>query len=560
MDWKKFEIPIVIFLSIFIVGLTTSHLIAQYVARPSGHIFVGLAHYWEDLFYYFDQINQGANGAWLTSNNFTTEPYPQSFFYFNHVLIGKVGSQFGLSVQDTYNSSVLVLKFVFVLLSYKIIALIFLTNPLKRLLCFLIFLFSSSFPVVGITEEGELSVSSARVYRAANLVFSRFGNVPDALLRSITFLIAVILLFRMLSAVKDFRNRRIPFIVNLVVLSAVLILLTVSDPTKTVLLLISSGVYLLSKYIFEKKDIQTRKEFVRSIILLALAAIPSAIVVMVMFRAIDTDDIYRNALLWDIVEYQKQIGYMVSHPQYFVLAFGFLGIFYMLGLREFYLRNRTNIGRFCLYISLLSLILFFLPLYTIVPIPGFRFIFPVTYVFFSAVALEGLIFFQSKVRLIPFWIVIVLFFIPSAINITNRFKVNMRPLVEPDYHFAYIPDELYGGLQYLKNREPKKSVVLASPISSMDILIPGFTGKKTYSGHFLITKNSQFKDSQVSDFIYKWDAQKAEEFLRKNGIRFYMYTKYDGDVAQIKRDYPFLSIVYENPTVTVFEYKGLTDN
>jgi hypothetical protein len=131
----------------------------------------------------------------------------------------------------------------------------------------------------------------------------------------------------------------------------------------------------------------------------------------------------------------------------------------------------------------------------------------------------------------------------------------IQPVQEPDYHFTYIPDELYKGLVFLRTAEPRDGNVLASPYTSTDLMIPGIAGRYTYSGHSLTTYDSVKKDDQANRFFNQWaDTPSTHEFLTENNIRFIVVTKYSERLSDIKTYYPFLHVIFENPTVTIFRY------
>jgi len=87
------------------------------------------------------------------------------------------------------------------------------------------------------------------------------------------------------------------------------------------------------------------------------------------------------------------------------------------------------------------------------------------------------------------------------------------------------------------------------------LFIPGLTGKKTYTGHFLTTLNSTEKDKLVHQFFYEWnDSKVALDFLKSKNIKYIVHTKYSG-FENLKQYYPFLEEVFKNETITIYTYR-----
>lgn len=196
------EYFIVIILSVASTIISTITLLSQYVRRPPDTIFIGIAHYWEDLYYYLDQFYQGAHGAWLTTNNFSIETFPPTTIYFINLLLGKLGGLVGLESFTTYNLSVIFFKFLFIIVSYYVIKKIIPNSASHRLIIFCIFLFSTSFPRLNLDSQWSLSISNFTLFRAENTVSSRFGNIPGSLIRNILFLLTLILSSKLIKDVE----------------------------------------------------------------------------------------------------------------------------------------------------------------------------------------------------------------------------------------------------------------------------------------------------------------------------------------------------------------------
>ncbi|OGG17213.1 hypothetical protein A3D78_00560 [Candidatus Gottesmanbacteria bacterium RIFCSPHIGHO2_02_FULL_39_14] len=556
-SWEFF---LVLAISITSTILTTIALLSQYIQRPKDRIFIGMIHYWEDLYYYLDQFYQGAHGSWLTTNNFTTEKFPPTTIYFIHLLLGKLGGILGLEPFTAYNLSVLFLKFFFILLSYYVIKKIFPHNAVYRLVIFCIFLFSSSFPEIKIDSQASFSVSSITLFRAENTIFSRFGNMPEILTRNIIFLLLLLLISLLITKIEKYIQKEIPLtrlitskesLIILISIVGLFILLSISDAAKSLNLILVAGIYIIFHL---PKTGKLKYLFTWSVIILIIL-LPAGLIIINTYKAIKGNSAYTFATQWDINQQEKMLSNLLQNPIEIIKFFGTLGIAALIG-SYFVWKKEKNILESLGYLTvIIGVSGFFLPLYKFIPIPGFRLVFSSSYIFLAIMAFHALIFIKQKCGARAFWIVLIIYFVPNAITITSSTIKNSLPLKEPYYHFAYMPKTIFEALLFLRYREPKDAVVLANPATSIDMLVPGFSGKRTYSGHFLMTINAKEKDKLTNDFLYKWtDENRAKKFLLENEIKYIMWTKYSGDVNQIKRDYKFLKIIFENPDISIFSY------
>lgn len=554
------EIALVVLTSIAVTGMTSANLIAQYIRRPPDRVFVGMSHYFEDFYYYLDQFYQGAHGGWLTVNNFTTEKLAPTLIYYPHILMGKLGALFGLEPFASYNISVLVFKFIFIILGYLVLLRVFPKNPSYRFAAFLIFLFSTAFTFSTFGDQGEILTLPRRIWGTKNLITTRFGNIPYRHFINILFLSILLLIGPVISNLinyfhdekkneqrKDFIIKKI--LIPLIPVVILLLLLTIADSVMGFVLVAASAIVM----ILNRPEKNVREYYIFSLSFLAVILIPFILAGIYLLRTIDLDPVYRQAVAWDIDEFFKQIVdvKLADYP----LSFGTLGFSLVLGLPLF-LRKKKNIYEQFAGVTLAICILGYLfPLVTQIRFPGSRFIFSATYLFAGVVGFYGLLTIDrlAKKRILPILIIIYL-----LINF-NTFKISfmqsIAPVKEPDYHFTYLTAGFYKGLLFLRNLPPKDAIVLANSYTSVDLMIPGLTGKKTYSGHFLITLNSEEKDRNSQDFFYeRGDSRKSYEFLKNNNIKYVFYTSYSGDLSGFKRDYQFLKPVFENEDTSIFSY------
>lgn len=556
------ELLIITICSLFVTFLSTSKYIYQFFQKPNDYVFVGLPQYFEDYYYYLDQFYQGAHGGWLTYNNFTTENLKPTLIYFNNVFLGKIGGIIGLESYTSYNISLLLLKFIFLLLSYYFLTKVFPKNLFYRIYVFIVFAFSTSFPSVSATENAIQDTGPLLIFRAKNTFFSKFGNVPSLYLENIIFLILVMLSFRLQIIINNIatvsKTTKLSIkhlsrndIVTIFLISILLIWLTISNAAMTVLFI---TFFILELYYFRSKSSKKIYLLISAIVLIFIA-------LLVLFpsnyiqTSISQDPVYKEAMKWDMDQYLYQFQFL--QIQTYFHAFGVFGLLFLLGTLYVFKNNTTPMDKLLFSFAVFSFILFFLPKFLPIPVPGFKFLQINTYLFASVISFYGIFFLEQIFkRNLKLNILFIYLFI-SCLTILPELLVETKPVKEPEFHFTYIPNSYYKGLMVLRDLKPNDAIVAASPYTASDLFIPGFTGKKTFTGHFLTNINSEYKDTQINNFFYKWsNADKVLEFLKKNNIKYIFHTTYSGNFfdGSFAQKYPFLKLIYENDTVRIYTY------
>lgn len=545
---------ILLIVTIFIALLFTSpRLTSQLIYKPAGHIYVGMSTYFEDFYYYLDQFYQGKEGKWLTENRFSIEKFPSAPIYLNHIILGKIGGLFGLESFQAYNAFGLFFKMCFMLSGYIVISLFFPHSLVYRLSTFLIFLFSTAFPNISI-QNGMVQINPPiDVFRTENRILARFGTSPNGMLVNFLFMILFIVLLKIYKKEKDQSviqplNRKQIFVISLC-----FILMIFGDSIKPLILLVTFTVLLIFHHIsvFSFNPMPKLKKILLFLYLLLL------ILGGYILISVSKDPVYRDANLWDVNQYLQQIKALGLSN--FIKGFGLQFPLFIYGL---YLiakkKTKTLLETAAVIMVSISWMGYLLPLFFQIPVPGFRSVFPATYVFMSIMVFHGLEQISSKFHIKnAHFVTLAVYLGINFFTFLNAWAKEIQPLTEPEYHFAYIPDELYQGLVYLRTAEPKDGNVLASPYTSTDLMIPGISGRYTYTGHFLTTYNSKEKDALANKFFNEWtDRPETHEFLRANNIRFIVVTKYSARLNDIKTYYPFLKVIFENSTITIFRYDG----
>lgn len=558
-SWK--EIVAVGATAVLVTFLTTIKLFAQLIRLPPNNVFIGMTHYFEDFYYYLDQFYQGAHGGWLTYNNFTPENLAPTTIYWSHILMGKIGGLLGLEAFTAYNLSLLILKFSFLVICYLVLKRIFPHNFWYRYFVFLVFLFSTSIPVGYAGEEGGMVYLPLRIWGTKNLISSRFGNIPYRYVINILFLTSLLMTWDLLSFLQTLymkgkeriisikRNEIIKMAKYLLPLAFLMLLLTLSDSAVALVLM---GATIIAMFLARPKT-ASKQYFYTCLIIAVAMLIPFLLAGVYLVKVINTDPVYSQAVRWDVGQYFEQFQLIKPHEVLF--SFGLLGLLVLLGLYSFIREKKNLFEQSSGIILLLCFCGFLFPRIFVFQFPGSRFLFSSVYLFAAVVGLYGFLTVERLLHLKILPILIVLYLIINLGTFRLSLAQEIIPLEEPDFHFTYMSNDFYQGLLFLRKLEPNNAIVLGNPDTSTDIMIPGLTGKKTYSGHLLTTLNVEEKDKLAHKFFYeKQKEEEALEFLRNNRIKYIILTSYSQYAINIGKEYPFLRELFGNKMIKIYGY------
>lgn len=555
--WQKKELVFVLLLTAFVTFFTSAVYLNELIRLPPNHIFVGVTHYWEDFFYYLDQFYQGAHGGWLTVNNFTSELYPAVPFYFGHIILGKIGGILQMQSYETYNISSIVLKFIFIFLSYYLITILQPHSLKNRICIFLIFLFFTSFPNL-IQEENRIVTGTFELFRGENTVFSRFNLTPNAYISNILTISIWLIFNRLFAMVFNRNNNSLAKPDKLKILIIALIaagLLAVTDFAKG-LIVIPGVMYILLAFFAQKK----RPGFTPEFITIIITVLTYIIIGFWLKFLVGVNPAYDSSIRWDLAQNDYVLTHLLSNPSYLFMAFGVSGILAIIGIFRFLLKEKTILEKLLLVSLITALTGYIIPYWKIVPIPGFRLLFPAVYVFYAVIVFNGILIISDlinrcfpRLTRISMLLIISVYLAINSLTFVPTFFQQFRTVTNSSYVFSYLPMDLYEGIRVLEQLQPKNAVVMANPATEVDHLIPGLTGKTSFTGHILMTINEPHKRSLITRFIgYQLSQDEALNLIKDNRIKYIFYTGYDGNAPGLAANYPFLKIVFQNSFVTIF--------
>jgi hypothetical protein len=552
---------------LLIAAITTVFVSPKFTSQmfhiPKDSVFVGMTTYFEDFYYYLDQFYQGKQGNWFTENRFSIERFPATLIYFNHLLLGRIGGLVGWESFQSYNYFGIIFKFLFMLGSYGIIWLIFPKVYKQRICAYLIYLFSTAFPNISIKSGKFILESSQDIFRTQNRILARFGTSPSGMLTNLLFTIIFIYLMIFLIKEKSGNTENhnknqfsTGFIIECIIIGILYADIVIADAFIGAILL---GTFLLLLIYTHWKSLFSIKLLKFKVLLIVLSVIYITVFSKIFFT-VNIDPVYKSANAWDINQYLQQvksIGLVGMIEGFGLQLWLFLYGFLLLIRKE----HKSSLELSALFVTGFGLIGYVIPLIYKIQILGFRFLFSGTYIFASCIALIAIEDLARRINRKNSFMTLMIFYL--VFNLVGFFRTwvdYIKIPVEPDFHFTYVPKELYEGMIFLRTAEPLDGNVLASPKTSIDLMIPGLSGRYTYTGHFLTSYEAQMKDNNANDFFFKWtDRPGTHAFLKNNNIHFIVVTKYSETLGAFRTYYPFLKVVFENPTVTIFKYDSETD-
>ena len=135
-EWRWVAIWIIVALII----TSVPYLVGWLRSMPD-RVFGGFAFAIEDGYSYLSKMKQGAEGLWLFTLPYTSEPHTPTIFYLFHLLLGKFSALTGLTTPFVYHLARLVFDALLLVVFYRFIAMFTAWRPVRRI-AFLLIIFS----------------------------------------------------------------------------------------------------------------------------------------------------------------------------------------------------------------------------------------------------------------------------------------------------------------------------------------------------------------------------------------------------------------------------------
>ncbi|MBI3955868.1 hypothetical protein HY339_01280 [Candidatus Gottesmanbacteria bacterium] len=451
-------------ISILIAAVNQLPVIIQWVNNKPGELFTGIPHFFADYFLYVGQVAQGAAGRWLFAEHlFTNEPMAPTWYYWFYVTIGHLGNLAGLSPFATYNVSLFFLVVALVSLWYSLCWRLFPTSRLGRWMCFLFILTASNLPGLG------------QFWFSPGPSFNRLGGVPYHVFVTIVFLLFAV----------SVHKRSL-----------------VSTPFAIIAGMANPVQFLL----FTLAAIAAKVRF--AIIPVALGAVS----VWLTNQEFARQSVFVAARAWELAQRVPNTVLML------IPAIGPMLLFVPFGWKN--ATSKTDPLRL-LFIAygLLSFALFLTPIPRLLGVSPVRFLGPLSYPGLAIFATQGLLRLGSRQRIAALALYGALTTVSLYGQLVDRITPARNPQLLMDTIYNHVPLSYVDALSWLKTQ--RQGVVLTDPAIPIEVLVPVFSGKISFSGHPIHTLYPEVKEALRQDFFSgRMSEAQQKQFLTDHHIGY----------------------------------------
>lgn len=529
---------VLLLLGIFLVVANQIAVILFPFFAPSGTIPTGIIHYYQDYFYYLNQITQGTHGAWLTAEHYTSEILPKIILYWQHIYIGRIGGFLHLPPPVTYNVSIALFVLSFPFLIYAIATRY---TPLvwKRLSIVFLSLLTTGL-MHRVQSPNGWDWVPFQIWRSPHPLFNRLGGVPGHLFQTLLFYLVWI-------AILSIPHTR-PKWNHILVLALLSFLLSSLNPAMILVALAGLG---CSYVLWGIRHAAKPRWMVRIGMMMGISAVAVYIPVRLEQSLLAVPP-HSIASVWEAANQVHPL------PLELVASIGPILIPMVIGM-IYTLIFGSLIEYFAFFTLCIGYTMFLSPIPLWLHVINLRFIFPGLYVAIAILAVNGLEWIGKLVKTPNMrsfvsigTTIIIAVGIPSA---AYELRMKISEVNQPGSIMVYIPTDIHELLESALTL-PKDTAILANPNTGLDTIAPAYTNHPSYSGHILMTIDNPQKQQRAGTFYsLTMTPAEAENFVRTGNIRYILVTRLDPVGAHLEKTYPFLHPVITKPAGAIYEVR-----
>jgi hypothetical protein len=513
--------------------------------NPSGTIYIGIAHYYQDYLYYLSQVTQGAMGSWMVRNIMTSEPIPATPLWWTNILLGKISWMTGIPVWKTYDYAIIVTSLISLILTYYGAKILYPKNAALRIGTFLAATLTTDFYTVMRNPDGSISINPYVYFYNYTGSLNRLGGVVHLMLQNI-FSLGVILAAAEIFQVIFNDSGDSKKLIRLTIITGILAFgLTYINPMYIAVDAIAIAVTAVLFLIIKPHRL---KSIGRLLLVGIIIGVPLLIPTSVMLQTF-TIPFYQYFRAWEASVWS------VNQTIFFSSAL-FVAILFPVGIIPF-IRRFDPLRVLGLIWALLPVYLYFSPIPLRLGLPYFRLHQPPSYLIFGAVIAEALYvpgavlgLLNKKITIPLFCLLLTVFIALQLPMIRMEILQRMENTALPNW-INHVDQDTYNGLLFLK-KLPGNGIAMG--LNNIEFLIPVVSGKTVYAAHLSLTLGYGNKIADVARFITaKMSENEAHDFLITKNIRYILWRKVDGIYGFT--NYPFLKLIYENPGIEIYTLK-----
>lgn len=495
---------------------------------PAGYVYIGVTHYWTDYLFYVSQFIQGAHGRIVETNLYTENQAISIMAHWPNVLFGMLGHAIGLTPITSYHFAVFVLISCIGLATY----ILFRNNfPYRGLAfpAFIFFIFSTSL-MNRLPNSSPVPYFPFELWNTPHLIFNRFAPIPHTLMQTLLSIVILYLLFS--------KNKRTCII--RIITGILFFLLMLIQPVVGLIIL---GSYWTTVVLW-RADRDRLTTYI-------LTAVGGAVAIWTK-QAIFTQDLYRYVQLWEA-------GAQVRTNLPFLLAsIGPIVPFALVGFIT-RIKKAEPIERFFMFLVIIGYSAFLSPLPEILGISNTRILTPIYIVgitWFAAVGANAIARGVSRIttckKSVAMGILMILFLLSVAPTVVWEIRQKMQTPTSVTDLMIYLPADVSKAFQFLERTKPYDDVVLANPISFMDIRVPALSGHRTVNGTPYSLQEKIKRQEAMDIFQMRMTESGLHTWLTSHRVTYVLFTSYDGDAAKFRSAYPFLIPIFSTPSAIVY--------
>lgn len=523
-----------IIIGIGVITANSYHVLEELIANPRGNVFTGIAHYFADYFLYVSHIAQGAHGAWfMTDHLFTNESMSPTWIYWIYTILGKANI-IGIHPFAAYNISIILFATFLLILWWKIIRDLFQKQPFTQVIAFLFITTASNFPGLG------------DFWFSPTPALNRLGGVPHQFVQTILLLLTVRAFISAGNTPKQ--SPAISGILRYALLCVVSFLAATASPIQMLLMTISTGIFLI---------IPLRSGNTSYIAAFAAVALPAFFGAYLTNTEFARQPILAAAKLW---ENSQPVSVSVWQ---FILALGPVCLLFPFGIHP-YLKKITPLRALLGIFTALSLTAFFSAIPALLGTTPVRWLSPASIGALYLVAALGFMEISRFIsQLIPLprvhirallLLIYIAFTVPS---LYTQVLARITPLRSDRsmQTLNHVPAPVIEALTAIKTA-PGNGVVVTDPSFPYDVLVPVISGKRSFTGHPVHTLYPQVKEELRRTFFSGFMTQdQARQFIKDHTISYILSSR---QATRILERYPFLTLLFQNDTASVYVATGIT--
>ena len=547
---RRIEWFIISSIALVMSVLNQLHVILEWFANGPDRYFIGIAHYFADYFLYVSQMAQGARGSWMwATHQFTNEPMPSTWIYWFNVTVGHLGSRIELSPFATYNVALFVLSFVLIILWYKISSLLFPTSASSRLLCFFLIVTATSFYNIPLFIQTKQLQLLGQFWFSPTTAFNRLGGVPHQIFQSILLLLLMIVYADSLSHIHSHAKKST--LLRFSLIGALAFITATANPIQIIPLLLAFSITTALCIIPTKPN---RLLYLGLLIIIGFGGLTGALVTTSHFKTIP---VLEAARVWERMN-EVPMTLLV-----FLSSVGPIILFIPFGILQ-WIKKSSPLHRILFFYGSLSLIIYASPLPVALATQRLRWIHPVPYALLPLLASLGLVeisgYTQRYVHISKRFVYILLLLIyciltiPSLVSeINTRITPEKNPLILSRTEYNHVPLSTARGLYWLQQQKGtlETGVVLTDPKYSIEILVPVFTSKVSFTGHPIHTLYPEYKEELRNQFFDgRMSPSEASTFLQNHRIGYILAAPILQNTT-LFASYPFLHTVFVNDRMMI---------